>query len=326
MLAIIGATGNVGSKLVELLVQRAKISTNKIELFASSRSSGTHQKFGDYTFPIYDLSTIAFSQYKIVIFCTSASVSAKFVPMALDQGCIVIDGSSQFRMQEDVPLLVPPLNNYIVKPEHKLFATANCIASPLCIVLDKLLANYEILEVYSSTYQSVSGAGAKAMTDLVSETKAHCVGQSYDRKYFHKQIAFNFIPVIDSINADGTTMEETKIRQEVNKILGQNLDLVVTSVRVATKVGHGNSLTIKFASDVSIATVEKILANCQDLMLADPYASVVDAMEQTKILVSRLRQHSPNKISLFICSDNLLRGAAYDLMLTFEYVNNFLQI
>jgi aspartate-semialdehyde dehydrogenase len=220
-------------------------------------------------------------------------------------------------MQKDVPLVVMPVNKQLVSLSNaQLFAIANCVATPIATVLAPLQHEVDIKQVIISTYQSVSGAGIEAMNELKAETLALLNGEGYTRQSFARQIGFNIIPQIDTMLNDGYTNEERKIMQEISKIVGAKLNISATSVRVPVMIGHSASVSIEFERKISVNEVKAILKKANSVMLFDDYMTPVEVVGMDDVCVGRIRHdpHHPAMIHLWICSDNLRRGAATDMV------------
>lgn len=317
IVAIIGATGNVGRKVVELLLDRHILEPDNLRLFASKKSAGKKIKINNIDWRIHDADDMDFGSVNLALFATSADVSSKMIPDALKNGVTVVDSSSYYRMQKDVPLIVMPVNkNLVTLSNAQLFAIANCVATPIATVIAPLYHAAHIKQLIISTYQSVSGAGRDAMEELKAETSALLNNTDYTRTNFKRQIGFNIIPQIDSMMDDGYTFEEKKIMQEVAKIVGAKFNITATSVRVPVLVGHSASISIEFEKKISVSDVTKILQNANSVILSRDYMTPAEIAGTDDVYVGRIRHDplNPNMIHLWICSDNLRRGAATDMV------------
>ncbi|MEQ1669813.1 MAG: aspartate-semialdehyde dehydrogenase [Hyphomicrobium sp.] len=317
--AIVGATGNVGREMLNVLSER-KFPIDELHALASRRSVGTEVSFGDKTLKCKDLETFDFKGIDICLMSAGSAVSKDFSPRIGAQGCVVIDNSSYWRYDQDVPLIVPEVNAAAIAGYKKknIIANPNCSTAQLVVVLKPLHDAATIKRVVVSTYQSVSGAGKDAMDELWSQTKGKYVpGQEVDPKKFPKQIAFNCIPHIDVFMEDGYTKEEWKMLAETKKILDPKIKLTATCVRVPVFVGHSESVNIEFAKPISADEAREILRNAPGISVVDKrepggYITPVEAAGEFDTFVSRIREDATveNGLALWIVSDNLLKGAA----------------
>ena len=315
-IAIVGATGNVGRKTLEVL-EKKDLSIGNLYLIASSKSAGKNISFKGKDYEIFDLESFDFSKVKIAFFAAGGKISEKFALKAA-KDCIVIDNSSFFRMDPDVPLIVPQVNpNHLNDIKKNIVANPNCSTAQLVIVLKPLHDLFKIKRVVVSTYQSVSGGGKAPMDELIEQTKLILQGKNVVSKNFTKQIAFNAIPHIDVFSDDGYTKEEIKMINETKKILDHKIELTATCVRIPVMVSHSESLNIEFNKTVSLSEVRKVLAKAPGCKIIDDplnnmYATPIDSAGKNETFISRIRQDNSNKnsINLWIVSDNLLRGAA----------------
>ncbi|NOT72269.1 MAG: aspartate-semialdehyde dehydrogenase [Hyphomicrobium sp.] len=317
--AIVGATGNVGREMLNVLSER-KFPIDELHALASRRSVGTEVSFGDKTLKCKDLETFDFKGIDICLMSAGSAVSKDYSPRIGAQGCVVIDNSSYWRYDQDVPLIVPEVNAAAIAGYKKknIIANPNCSTAQLVVVLKPLHDAATIKRVVVSTYQSVSGAGKDAMDELWSQTKGKYVpGQEVDPKKFPKQIAFNCIPHIDVFMEDGYTKEEWKMLAETKKILDPKIKLTATCVRVPVFVGHSESVNIEFAKPISADEAREILRNAPGISVVDKrepggYITPVEAAGEFDTFVSRIREDATveNGLALWIVSDNLLKGAA----------------
>ena len=315
-IAIVGATGNVGRKIIEVLYKK-KISVDNLFFVASSNSAGSVLKFGDKEIKVENLENFDFSKVNISFFSAGKTISEKYVPLAAKHS-VVIDNSSFFRMDPDVPLIVPQVNKDHLKDMKKnIIANPNCSTAQLVIVLKSLNDAFKIKRVVISTYQSTSGAGKKSMDELIDQTKLVLDKKNFEVKNFTKQIAFNAIPHIDSFSDDGYTKEELKMINETNKILGAKIDITATCVRIPVLVSHAESVNIEFENDFTIKKVKELLTTAEGCKVVDEnsdggYITPVDAEGKNETFISRIRKDNSKKnaLNMWIVSDNLLRGAA----------------
>ena len=315
-IAIVGATGNVGRKTLEVL-EKKNFSINNLYLIASSKSMGTKITFRGAEHEVYDLENFDFSKVKISFFAAGKKISEKFATKAA-KNCFVIDNSSFYRMDPDVPLIVPQVNSDDLKKINKnIIANPNCSTAQLVIALKPLHDLFTIKRVIVSTYQSVSGAGKAPMDELIEQTKQVLGGQNVISKNFTKQIAFNAIPHIDEFSEDGYTKEELKMSNETKKILDNKIHLTATCVRLPISVSHSESVNVQFEKSFSIKEVKKALSNFEGCKVIDEridggYSTPIEAEGKDETFISRIREDKTiqNGLNLWIVSDNLLRGAA----------------
>jgi len=315
-IAIVGATGNVGRKIIEVLEQK-KLPIKNLYLLASKKSSGLQLLFNSKKIKVENLENFDFSKVEITFFSAGKNISQNYAPKAAEH-CIVIDNSSYFRMDPDVPLIVPQVNEQSLSDIKKnIIANPNCSTSQMVIVLKPLHDLFEIKRIVVSTYQSVSGAGKAPMDELIEQTKAVIQNKKVISKNFTKQIAFNAIPHIDEFSEDGYTKEEIKMINETKKILDNKLQITATCVRVPVKISHAESLNIEFNQKVTPLEIKKVLENAEGCKVVDDtvdggYSTPLDAEGKNETFISRIREDKSNKnsINLWIVSDNLLRGAA----------------
>jgi aspartate-semialdehyde dehydrogenase len=317
--AIVGVTGNVGREMLNVLSER-KFPVDELIPLASRRSIGTQVSFGDKTLKCRDLETFDFSGVDICLMSAGSAVSKEWSPRIGAKGCIVIDNSSQWRYDQDVPLVVPEVNADAIAGYTKknIIANPNCSTAQLVVALKPLHDAATITRVVVSTYQSVSGAGKDAMDELWSQTKGKYVpGQEVEPKKFPKQIAFNCIPHIDVFMEDGYTKEEWKMLVETKKILDPKIKLSATCVRVPVFVGHSESVNIEFAKPISPDEAREILRHAPGILVVDKrepggYITPIEAAGEFSTFVSRIREDATveNGLAMWIVSDNLLKGAA----------------
>ena len=330
-IAIVGATGNVGRKIIEVL-EKKELSIDNLYLVASSKSAGSKIKFKGKQHEVFDLENFDFSKAKITFFAAGGKISEKFAVNAA-KNSIIIDNSSYFRMDPDVPLIVPQVN-----PEHlnnikkNIIANPNCSTAQLVIALKPLHDLFKIKRVVVSTYQSVSGGGKAPMDELIEQTKSVLDNKKVVSKNFTKQIAFNVIPQIDIFSDEGYTKEELKMSNETKKILDEKIDLTATCVRIPVLVSHSESVNIQFEKPFSLDEVKKALDNFEGCKVIDErsdggYSSPVEAAGKDETFISRIREDKTikNGLNLWIVSDNLLRGAALNAVEIAETLikNNF---
>ena len=314
-LAIIGATGNVGRKTVEIL-ERSKIKIDNLFLVASEKSAGKEIIFRNKKIKVISLSAYDFSKAKITFFAAGSKIAEEWVPKAA-KNTIVIDNSKHFRMQDDVPLVVAEVNANSIKNHKNIISNPNCSTIQMVLVLKPLHDKYKVKRVVASTYQAVSGAGKNAMDELLSQTKNVIEGKNVKSKNFTKQIAFNIIPHIDTFVKDGYTKEEWKMENETKKILDEKVKVTATCVRVPVKTSHSESVNIEFENDFNLDELKNILSKSPGCKVVDEqidggYVTPIEAEGDYKTFISRIRKDNTNNkaINLWIVSDNLLKGAA----------------
>ena len=315
-IAIVGATGNVGRKIIEVL-EHKKLLVEDLRLLASKKSAGKELLFNGKKIKVQNLEDFDFSKVDITFFSAGKKISESYAVKAA-KFSVVIDNSSYFRMDPDVPLIVPQVNkHHISNLKKNIIANPNCSTAQMVIVLKPLHDLFDIKRVVVSTYQSVSGAGKASMDELIEQTKDILAEKKVASKNFTKQIAFNAIPHIDDFLDDGYTKEEIKMINETKKILDHKIELTATCVRIPVMVSHSESLNIEFNKTVSLSEVRKVLAKAPGCKIIDDptnnmYATPIDSAGKNETFISRIRQDKSNKnsINLWIVSDNLLRGAA----------------
>jgi len=330
-IAIVGATGNVGRKTLEVL-EKKDLSIDNLYLVASSKSVGKKITFRNENYEVNDLENFDFSKVKIAFFAAGGKISQKFAEKAA-KSCVVIDNSSYYRMDPDVPLIVPQVNpEYMKKIKKNIIANPNCSTAQLVIALKPLHDLYTIKRIVVSTYQSVSGGGKAPMDELIEQTKLALDGKEIKSKNFTKQIAFNAIPHIDIFSDDGYTKEEIKMKNETKKILDNKIDLTATCVRLPISVSHSESVNIQFEKSFTLEKVREALDNFEGCKVIDDrsdggYSTPLEAEGRDETFISRIREDKTikNGLNLWIVSDNLLRGAALNSVEIAETLikNNF---
>ena len=315
-IAIIGATGNVGRKTLEV-IEKKDIKFDNLFLVASSNSAGKKISFKGKEYEVHDLEKYDFSNANITFFAAGGKVAEQYAESAA-KFTTVIDNSSFFRMDPDVPLIVPQVNaEKINEMKKNIVANPNCSTAQLVLALKPLHDLYKIKRVIVSTYQSVSGGGKAPMDELIEQTKSYLDGNSVQSKNFTKQIAFNIIPHIDVFSDDGYTKEELKMTNETKKILDNNIELTATCVRIPVLVSHSESVNIEFENPYSLEQIREALNNADGCRVIDKrenggYSTPIEATGSDETFISRIRDDKTkeNSINLWIVSDNLLRGAA----------------
>jgi aspartate-semialdehyde dehydrogenase len=315
---VIGATGNVGREVLNSLSQR-NFPINKIFAVASPESVGKSVSFGDDTIKIHQITDLDFADLDFAFFCAGSKISKQYAKIASSKGCTVIDKSSFFRLDDDVPLIVPEANISALK-NFKLggiIANPNCCTIPLAVALKPLDNAAKIKRIVVSTYQSVSGAGKDAMDELYRQTKSKFVFENLPPQVFPTQIAFNLFPHIGDFQDDGSTDEESKIENELKKIINNSIKVSVTCVRVPVFVSHSMSVNVEFENSMDAKEAEEILSELDGIITYScdneiQYATPVDVVEDDNVYVSRIRndRSCPNTINMWITTDNLRKGAA----------------
>lgn len=319
--AIVGATGNVGREILQILAERG-VPAEDVSAVASSRSVGAEVSYGeDHVLKIFDLADFDFEGTDIVLSSPGAAVSAKYVPRATAAGAVVIDNTSQFRMDPDVPLVVPEVNPEAIGEfrNRNIIANPNCSTIQLVMALKPLHDLAQIRRVVVSTYQSVSGAGKSAMDELFNQTKGIYMNEPEHKfqENFPKQIAFNSIPHIDTFMEDGYTKEEWKMMVETKKIIDPKIRLTATCVRVPVFIGHAEAVNIEFENPISTEEAREALSAAEGVVVVDHradegYVTQVECAGEDAVYVSRIRDDITleNGLSIWIVADNLRKGAA----------------
>ena len=317
--AVAGATGNVGREMLNILAERA-FPADEVVPLASRRSLGTEVSYGDKTLKTKDLETFDFRGTDIALFAIGSGPTKEYAPKAAKAGAVVIDNSSLYRYEHDIPLIVPEVNPDAVEgyARRNIIANPNCSTAQMVVALKPLHDRARIKRVVVATYQSVSGAGKAAMDELWNQTKGIFVpGQEVEPQKFTKQIAFNVIPHIDVFMDDGSTKEEWKMVAETKKIVDPKIRVHATCVRVPVFVGHGEAVNVEFEEPLSAEEAREILREAPGVMVVDKredggYVTPVECVGDGATFVSRIRddQTAENAISLWCVSDNLRKGAA----------------
>jgi aspartate-semialdehyde dehydrogenase len=327
-IAIVGATGNVGRKMLEVLEQK-KLPIDELFLVASPRSIGQKINFNGKEHEVHNLETYDFSNAKITFFVAGGKISEKYAEKA-SKLTTIIDNSSFFRMDDDVPLIVPQVNPEAIKNVRKnIIANPNCSTAQLVIALKPLHDELSIKRVVISTYQSVSGGGKAPMNELIEQTKLSLDKKKIESKNFTKQIAFNAIPHIDFFADDGYTKEELKMVNETKKILDNKIELTATCVRIPVLVSHAESVNIEFEKPINLEKINLLLNNAEGCEVFDKredggYITPIEAEGKNQTYISRIREDKTKKntINMWIVSDNLLRGAALNAIEIAELLIN----
>jgi aspartate-semialdehyde dehydrogenase len=318
-IAVVGATGNVGREMLAVLAER-NFPVSEVVALASEKSVGKQVSFGeDDVLDVGDLSRFDFKGTDIALFSAGAKVAEAFAPKAAAAGCVVIDNSSRFRMEPDVPLVVPEVNPDALAGygRRNIVANPNCSTIQMVVALKPLHDRARIRRIVVATYQSVSGAGHEAMDELFNQTRAIFVNDPVEKQHFTKQIAFNVIPHIDVFMEDGATREEWKMMAETKKILDPSIKVTATCVRVPVFIGHAEAVNLELESPLSAEEAQEILREAPGISLIDHradegYVTPVECAGDDIVFVSRVREDFTveNGLNLWIVSDNLRKGAA----------------
>jgi aspartate-semialdehyde dehydrogenase len=328
--AVVGATGNVGRAMMDVLDER-KFPADEVVALASRRSQGTEVSYGDRTLKCKVLDNYDFSDVDICLMSAGSTVSKEWSPKIAAKGAVVIDNSSCWRYDSDVPLIVPEVNADAVAGFRKkgIIANPNCSTAQLVVALKPLHDKAKIKRVVVATYQSVSGAGKEAMDELFSQTKSVFSLEEFEATKFPKRIAFNVIPQIDVFMEDGYTKEEWKMVAETKKILDPKIKLTATCVRVPVFIGHSEAVNIEFEHPITADEARDILRNAPGCLVIDKhepggYATPYEAAGEDATYISRIREDGTveNGLSLWCVSDNLRKGAALNAVQIAECLIN----
>ena len=318
-IVVLGATGNVGKEMLNILAER-EFPVDEIAALASRKSMGTEVSFGDRTLKTKDLDTFDFTGWDIALFAIGSDATKIYAPKAASQGCVVIDNSSLYRYDPDIPLIVPEVNaDQVVRYKNKnIIANPNCSTAQMVVALKPLHDRARIKRVVVATYQSVSGTGKEAIDELWDQTKGMYVpGQEVAPKVYPKQIAFNVIPQIDVFLDSGDTKEEWKMVAETKKILDTKIKVTATCVRVPVFVGHSEAINIEFEDFLDWEEATDILREAPGILVVDKrepggYITPIECVGEYATYISRIRQDSTveNGLNIWCVSDNLRKGAA----------------
>jgi len=332
-IAVVGATGNVGRQMLNILAER-NFPAREIVALASRASIGREVSFGEKNLTIQCLDDYDFTGTDIALFSPGSAVSKVHAPRAAAAGCIVIDNTSYFRMNTDIPLIVPEVNlkDLAGYKNRNIIANPNCSTMQMVVALKPLHDKAKIKRIVVSTYQSVSGAGKKAMDELYEQTKKMYIYDNVEARSFSKRIAFNVIPQIDVFMDDGSTKEEWKMANETKKILGANIEVSATCVRVPVFVSHSESVNVEFENPLTVAEARALLAEAPGVVIMDRredggYMTPVECAGDDAVYVSRIRKDPtvPNGLNMWIVSDNLRKGAALNaIQIAEELARNYL--
>ncbi|MDB5523469.1 MAG: aspartate-semialdehyde dehydrogenase [Rhizobium sp.] len=328
--AIVGATGNVGREMLNILAER-DFPADEVVALASSRSLNTEVSFGDRILKVKNLDNYDFSGTDICLMSAGGAVSLKYSPKIAQQGCVVIDNSSAYRYESDVPLIVPEVNPDAISgfTKRNIIANPNCSTAQLVVALKPLHDYAKIKRVVISTYQSVSGAGKDGMDELFNQTRAVFVADPIESKKFTKRIAFNVIPHIDTFMEDGYTKEEWKVLAETKKILDPSIRVTCTAVRVPVFIGHSESVNIEFEREITADEARDILREAPGCLVIDKhenggYMTPYECAGEDATYISRIREDATveNGLNIWVVSDNLRKGAALNAIQIAELLVN----
>lgn len=329
-IAIVGATGNVGREMLDILHERGFPADTVVPL-ASRRSLGKEVSFGDKTLKTKVLDTYDFSDTDIVLMSAGGAISKEWSPRIAAKGCVVIDNSSAWRYDADVPLIVPEVNPDAIEMFRKknIIANPNCSTAQLVVALKPLHDHAKIKRIVVSTYQSVSGAGKEGMDELFNQTRAVFVADPIENEKFPKRIAFNLIPHIDVFMEDGYTKEEWKVLAETKKMLDKNIKVTCTAVRVPVFIGHSESVNIEFENEISADEAREILRVAPGCLVVDnpeeeTYMTPYECAGEDATYISRIREDATveNGLNMWVVSDNLRKGAALNTVQIAELLIN----
>jgi len=317
--AVVGATGNVGRAILSTLAER-KFPISEIQAVASSTSIGQRVSFGDdLVLNVIPITDFDFTGFDFALFAAGSLVSAEFAPIAAEAGCIVIDNSSHFRQEPEIPLVVPEVNPEALAyyRECNIIANPNCVALPLTMALKPLMDAAGLKRIVVSTYQSVSGAGHAAMDELFNQTRAIYMNQPVLKEELPKQIAFNVIPQVDIFLPDGSTFEEEKVALETQKILGVKVGMAITCVRVPVFIGHSMAVAVELENPLSVSEARALWRGFPGLSIVDyrqedGYVTPAEIVGEDSVFISRVRvdKSVENGLLFWLVSDNLRKGAA----------------
>ncbi|MFV9509799.1 aspartate-semialdehyde dehydrogenase [Tepidibacillus sp. LV47] len=336
-IAVVGATGAVGQKMIQLLEKR-NFPVNQLKLLASSRSKGTVLQYKGAEIIVEEATPESFEEIDIALFSAGGKTSKQLAPYAVKSGAVVIDNSNGFRMDPNVPLVVPEVNGEDLKQHQGIIANPNCSTIQMVTALKPLYDRYGIKRIIVSTYQAVSGAGYQAIQELYRQTEEILAGKEVTKKILpvsslpvKKQIAFNAIPQIDVFEENGFTLEEMKMVRETKKILHDpEIQVTATCVRIPVVYGHSESVYVELKQDYDLAEVYELLKKAPGVVVIDDpakqeYPLAIDAANKLDVYVGRIRKDldHPKALNMWIVSDNLLKGAAWNaIQIAEELIKN----
>jgi len=315
--AVVGATGAVGEEMFKILAQR-NFPIKNLRAFASQRSQGKIIKFKQEKIRVENPTSSSLKNIDIALFSAGASVSKELSPQFVRKGAVVVDNSSAFRMDEEIPLIVPEVNSHAAKKHKGIIANPNCSTIQLVVAINPLHQKTKIKRMIISTFQAVSGTGREAIIELKKQTEDYLMGKNLIKKVYPHQIAFNLLPHIGSFLASGYTEEEIKLMDETRKIMEDNsIKITSTCVRVPVFISHSEAVTLETEKNLSVNEVRKILAKAPGVVVEDEvendlYPLPINAQGKNEVFVGRIRkdESAPNSINMWVVSDNLRKGAA----------------
>ncbi len=324
---VVGATGAVGRTMVSILAER-KFPVEKLSLLASSRSAGQKLSFDGREITVAELGEGSFDGIDIALFSAGASVSRQYAPKAVQAGCVVVDNSSAFRMEKDIPLVVPEVNPHAVRKAPGIIANPNCSTIQMVVALKPIHDRYRIKRVIVSTYQSVSGTGQKAIAELAQQSQDFLSKKTIKNEVYPHQIAFNCLPHIDTFLDNGYTKEEMKMVNETQKIFEDDtLAVSPTTVRVPVFYSHSESLNVETENPINIGELKKLLAQSPGICVVDSpendeYPLAIHATGRDEVMVGRIRLDltHPKAVNFWVVADNLRKGAALNAVQIAELV------
>ena len=332
---VVGATGNVGTEILNTLSERG-FPADRVAAVASTASIGKEVGYGeDRRLKVQALDHFDFKGWDIGLFSAGAKISKIHAPRAAAVGCVVIDNTSQFRMDPDVPLIVPEVNADAIAgyTQRNIIANPNCSTIQMVVALKPLHDVARIRRIVVATYQSVSGSGTAAMDELFRQTRAIFVNDPIEKEIFTKQIAYNVIPHIDTFMDDGATKEEWKMREETRKILDPAIEVIATCVRVPVFIGHGEAIHVEFESPLSDSAARRILRKAPGVAVVDHradegYVTPVECTGEDEVYVGRIRRDPTieNGLAMWVCADNLRKGAALNaVQIAEQLIENYMK-
>ncbi|MDZ7672375.1 MAG: aspartate-semialdehyde dehydrogenase [Halanaerobiales bacterium] len=316
-IAVVGATGAVGTEMLKIL-EEFDLPIKNLKVIASPRSAGKKINFKDKEYVIESVQKGTFEDIDIALFSIGSGNSKKFAPQAVYEGALVIDNSNAYRMDDEVPLVVPEINSEAAREHNGIIANPNCSTIQMVIALNPLKKKFKINKVLVSTYQAVSGTGLKAIEELKEQSKAYLEGKDINPKVYPHQIAFNAIPLIDKVNDNGYTEEELKLNRESQKIFDDpELKVTATAVRIPVVYGHSESVHVELDNKVDLEEIQYLLSSDENIKLIDKpeddqYPTPIMSEKDDKILVGRLRKdlHNENALEMWVVGNNIRKGAA----------------
>jgi len=325
--AVVGATGAVGTEMLKVL-EEYDLPIDKFKVIASPRSKGKELTFKGEKYKVETIEKGIFEDIDIALFSIGSSNSNKFVPQAVYEGALVIDNSNAFRMDDDVPLVVPEINPEAIKEHNGIIANPNCSTIQMVMALNPIRKEHVINKIIVSTYQAVSGTGQKAVEELKQQSREHLEGKEVNPEVYSHQIAFNAIPLIDKVNDNGYTEEELKLNRETRKIFdNKGIEVTATAVRIPVYYGHSESVHVEFDIPVDLEEITYLLDNDENIKLMDDpsndiYPTPLMSEDDDRILVGRLRRdlHNEKSLEMWVVGNNIRKGAALNAVQIADYV------